>query len=581
MEYFLLLCGHIVKYMHIRHFLYSLCLLSLPWGSLRAQTLPVGTPLLEDYYRRLQLLGKLDPSLSFSVRPLSAEALERADVFDPDEALGLSSVIHRFDGESGFFQLMPAGIDYNFNGSYPYGWNDGSIVPTRGGQVRLYGGILAKYKFLTLQFRPEFVQASNRQYEGLAKAPGYGLEWYKAIGNMIDMPEYFGHSTYSRVMLGQSSLKATFGSVSFGFSTENLYWGPGRHNALLMSNNAPGFPHFTVHTSKPVQTGIGAFEGQLVGGTLRASGFPPSITGESQHHEQYYVEKPDVNRYFSGLVASYQPKWVPGLTLGIVRAFAVNKTHMNNDPRDFLPFFKPTVKEVSYLDDRGIERTSDEVRDRYGSAFFRWVMPAGHLEVYGEYGRKVKAENGRDWVVQPTYSRGYVLGFRKLVPLSFMPGDFLELGVEATELSMNNTYFAKNVRRTYPTWYTHHVVRDGYTHRGQVLGAGIGPGSNVQTASIGWMRGMKRIGLSLERYMHNEDFFYMYVADIRRSWVDFSWSVRGEWDFNKLLAYAQLQNVHSYNYRHEFVMPEGHSFWDFDPQDQNNLLIRLGLAYRF
>lgn len=566
--------------MHIRHLLCSLCLFAFPVSFSWAQTLPVGSPLIEDYYRRMQLLGKVDSTISFSVRPLTAEALGKTNVYDPDGVLGDRSYLHRFPDDAGFVQLMPAGLDYNLNGSYPYGWNDGSLVPTRGGQARFYGGIVAKYRFLTLQFRPEIVFASNAKYEGLGKTPGYGWAWYHSIGNVIDMPEYFGEGGYSRALLGQSSLKATFGAVSFGVSTENLYWGPGRYNALLMSNNAQGFPHVTVHTSKPVQTAIGSFEGQLVGGSLKASGFPPSISGESQHHEMYYVEKPDVNRYFTGFVASYQPKWVKGLSVGIIRSFVVNRDHMKG-VSDFLPFFKSNVKEATYLDMGGVERTSSEVRDRYGSAFFRWVMPAGKLEVYGEYGRNSKAENGRDWMVQPTYSRGYVLGFRKLVPLGFSPGDYLELGAEATELSMNSTYFAKGIRWEYPTWYTHPVVRDGYTHRGQVLGAGIGPGSNVQTASIGWVRGIKRVEFSLERYMHNEDFFYMFVADIRNSWVDFGWSLQGEWDFDGLLAYAKIQRVHSYNYRHEFFMPEGNTFWNFEPQDKINFLMRLGVAYRF
>jgi hypothetical protein len=566
--------------MRITCLLCGLCLLIASHGSVWGQTLPVGTPVLEDYYRRLQLLGKVDSSLSFSVRPLSAEALGRTNVFDPEGVLGSESFLYTLPDETGYIQALPAGLDYQLNGNYPYGWNDGSMVPTQGGQMRIYGGLLAKYRFLTLQLRPELIYASNQKYEGVANSPGYGLEWYKAVGNVIDMPEYFGKSAYTRVLLGQSSLKATFGAVSFGFSTENLYWGPGMRNSLLMSNNAAGFPHFTVHTSKPVRTSIGSFEGQLVGGTLRASGFPPSITKESLHHELYYVEKPDVNRYFSGFIASYQPKWVPGLSLGIIRSFVVNENDMKG-VGDYLPFFKPSVKETTYLDATGVERTSTEVRDRYGSVFFRWVMPAGHLEVYGEYGRNSKPGNGRDWMVQPTYSRGYVLGFRKLVPLGFSPGDFLQLGAEATELSMNNTYFTSRDQWVYPTWYTHPVVRDGYTHRGQVLGAGIGPGSNVQTVNIAWIRGFKQIGLELERYVHNEDFFYTHVNDLRRSWVDFGWSLYGEWDFDRFLGYARIQKVHSYNYRHEFFMPEGNSFWEFEPQDKNNFLVRLGVAYRF
>ena len=566
--------------MRIRYLLYSLCLLALTAGSAWAQTLPVGSTLLDDYYRRLQLLGEVDSSISFSIRPLTAQALGRTDVFDPHGVLGDSSLLYRTPDGHGYVRAMPAGLDFNYNNKYPYGWNDGALIPSRGGQFRFHGGIVANYRFLTLQFSPEIIYAANSKYEDMPNSPGFGLEWYRAVGNIIDMPAYFGKSVYTRALLGQSSLKATFGAVSFGFSTENLYWGPGRNNALLMSNNAQGFPHFTVHTSKPVHTPIGSFEGQLVGGTLKASGFPSTLSPESLHDEMYAVPKPDVNRYFAGFVATYQPKWVPGLSLGIIRTGVTNTDNLKGFT-DYLPFFKPNVEETEYLDVNGVERTSSDVRIRYGSVFFRWAMPAGHLEVYGEYGRSRKAENGRDWMVQPSYSRGYVLGFRKLVPLGFSPGDYLELGAEATELSMNNTYFASRHQWVYPTWYTHPVVRDGYTHRGQILGSGIGPGSNVQTASIGWMRGLKRVNFALERYMHNEDFFYVYVADIRKSWVDFGWSLQGEWDFDNFLTYMKIQNVHSYNYRYQTLFPEGSGFWDFDRQDRTNFLMRLGFAYRF
>src|SRR5690606_40730853 len=61
--------------------------------------------------------------------------------------------------------------------------------------------------------------------------------------------------------------------------------------------------------------------------------------------------------------------------------------------------------------------------------------------------------------------------------------DLIQVDAEVTELAYNATNFL----RESPTWYTHHVVRDGYTHQGQVLGAGIGPGSNVQSIDVSWV----------------------------------------------------------------------------------------------
>ncbi|MDB5111717.1 MAG: hypothetical protein JWR67_2831, partial [Mucilaginibacter sp.] len=55
---------------------------------MNAQSLPVGSAVLDDYYRMMQLLGKVDSNVSFTVRPiLSASTLKVPDVFDPDSLL--------------------------------------------------------------------------------------------------------------------------------------------------------------------------------------------------------------------------------------------------------------------------------------------------------------------------------------------------------------------------------------------------------------------------------------------------------------------------------------------------------------
>src|SRR5690606_35503382 len=221
------------------------------------------------------------------------------------------------------------------------------------------------------------------------------------------------------------------------------------------------------------------------------------------------------DRYFSGIIASYQPKWIPGLSIGYISSFVANMDNLSGI-NDYLPFLKSTDQTITYLDDSGSERTTRTTRDRYHSAFFRWVMPAAHLEVYGEYGRNNSAANFRDLMVRPNQSRAFVLAFRKLVPLSFSPGDYFQLAFEATELSSPAVHFLRNSH----TWYTHPIVRDGYTHRGQLLGAGVGPGGSVQHDDFSWIRAIKQVGLKVERLVHNEDFFYTYIYDVRRSWVD-------------------------------------------------------------
>src|SRR5690606_34246457 len=93
---------------------------------LKAQVLPVGTPILEDKYRRDQLLGLVDSSVSFTIRPLSALALGRTNVFVTDSLTESQGTFYSLDGE-GYVQLMPASVVIQANSEYPYGWNDGPM----------------------------------------------------------------------------------------------------------------------------------------------------------------------------------------------------------------------------------------------------------------------------------------------------------------------------------------------------------------------------------------------------------------------------------------------------------------------
>ena len=69
--------------------------------------------------------------------------------------------------------------------------------------------------------------------------------------------------------------------VGAGLSTENLWLGPGLRNSILLTNNAPGFPHLFLGTSKPVDIYIGSLDvlalwGQL---TARATSRSPATPG--------------------------------------------------------------------------------------------------------------------------------------------------------------------------------------------------------------------------------------------------------------------------------------------------------------
>lgn len=535
-----------------------------------AQTIPVGTPFLEDYYRREQLLGKLDSSISFQVRPIGAVAFGVDDIFQLDPGTS-SSILWESVDEKSKIQLMPISMRYQYNSTYPYGWNDGAMIPARGHQVMANAGIFANFRFLSIQFNPEIVSAENRRYEGYGGSKGPDPTWYSQLGNRIDMPELFGEGTYTRAYLGQSSIRLTLDPISIGVSTENLWWGPGRLNSILMSNTAPGFAHLTLNTTRPIRTYIGSFEGQIVGGKIDYSDYPPSLLGDTSVHMRYLRNKPDVWRYFSGIALSYQPRWLSGLSVGVARSFLTSENPSFGSIRDYLPILMPASKKGS----TNGENTQDAY-DQQISVFFRWVVPSVHAEIYGEYARNDHAWDYRDLAVQLDHTRAYTVGLQKLVSLTSTDGSLLQLSGEVTQLAVTNT---RRIRAA-GSWYLHGAY--GYTHQGQLLGAGIGPGSNLQAVDVSWLRGINQVGLRFERLVHNEDFANRIHNEYRNNWVDAGFDAYVKWRFNRILASANLQYIHAYNYQYNFNAPPNEAdYWDFDAQDKDNLRIRLGFMYMF
>lgn len=534
---------------------------------LNAQTIFVGEPHLDDYYRRAQLLGKVDSNISFTIRPLFAGYSSKAnDIYDPDSTLARNHWVKtgpiHFAKKLGVFQILPVHLQQQYNANHPYGWNDGSMIPARGYQARISAGFYLKVGPLSIQLQPEYVYADNRSFDGFAKGhSGIEVEHYNFYFRFIDQPEQFGTGTYRKLFLGQSSIRLTFDPISVGLSNENIWWGPGIRNSIILSNNAPGFKHITFNTTRPFKTPIGHFETQAIAARLDNSGYPVLPTaGQSNDW-----------RYFTGININYHPKWIPGLTLGWIRTFNAYKGSIKTFS-DYVPFFFPYQKQNT--------NDGDPVpRDQITSFYARWLFRKAKAEVYFEYALNDNSYNYRDFIGSPDHSRAYVFGFRKMISLNPQANTHLLLSSEITQLSQT----PDRVVRTAGTWYTHYQVQEGHTHLGQVLGAGTGPGGNLQSFDVKWVSGFKSLGLGFERYEHNVDYSDFAFPDSygnKRKWVDFAVALQGEWNYKNLLFNAKLQHIKSLNY--QWVMKDYIPGEYYSPHNTvNNFRAELGVTFRF
>jgi hypothetical protein len=375
-------------------------------------------------------------------------------------------------------QPLPLQLDLVGNSRYPSGSNDGLLWAGRGLSTRLTGGVAARWGWLSAALTPELAWQQNQLFEivpnGRTGDLRFGSPWY---GDAIDLPQRFGAGPFASFGPGQSYVRADAFNVGLGFTTENLWLGPGIRNSLLLSDTAPGVPRAFLGTSRPADIWIGRAELLAFWGWLDRSRYFP----ESGHP------------LLTGLALTFEPRWIPGLYLGAARVFVQPGVGLR--ARDYLPFLQgPWKTQVTFWSPSG----DNPLDNQLGALWARWVFPASALEIYGEWGKEdYSGSTANAFLQDPSWTQAWLVGLQKL----FRAGSgWVRLQAEATHLQ--EARGASN-----PSWYAHGGDL-GYGNAGQLLGAGIGPGGDAQTLAVDWISGTGRIGGYLERIGRNEGYYW-------------------------------------------------------------------------
>jgi hypothetical protein len=354
------------------------------------------------------------------------------------------------------------------NSALPYSVNDGSLWAGRGWSASVVGGVRGQLRGLRVVVAPTLSWASNRDFElptDVRAAPPippprspYAYPW-RVHRNSIDYPLRFGPDAVAQVDAGQSALYMHHDRVEYGLSSENQWWGPGIRNALLLSNNAPGFGHAFVRTARPLRTPVGAVEARYLLGGLTESA--------------YFADSPTYrHRSFSALAFTVQPGVAPGLTLGGARAVIAPLVKRGEIPRHLFDVLsstgRPNARPLS-------DPSQTPGRDQLLSLFARYVLPGYGFESYVEWGRAEMPASVRDALVAPSHSQGYSMGLQ-WARADVVKGAALRLQLEHTAVSQGSSFAVTPSG----SWYTSRAVLQGFTQRGQVLGAAVGPGGSGQ-----------------------------------------------------------------------------------------------------
>lgn len=508
-----------------------------------SQTVPVGSIGFDDQLRILQLQGKLGIEHSLMARPfftnrqLTTDSLYRLI----DSTSTYIPFRKSFGNGKGRLEMLPFHLYTKYNSDRPYSWNQAGFLQAKGLQTLVSAGAHVSYGWLDVQLKPEFVYAANSSfpYNGSFGAPTRG--------------------TYTKMLMGQSSVRVSKAGFSLGLSTENMYWGPGLHNSLLMSNNAPGFTHLTFNTTKPIQTPIGNFEFQLIGGKLvedtsvllenknLTSPYYDPVT-EGGNSNNYDPKKSW--RYLSAVTLTYNPKWVKGLFLSVNRVGYTYNFNLDSNYAGF-NFFKKYmpvlfgVLRQSYPYGTPTGRKGISYK-QMASFAARMVFPESHTEIYTEYGYGDNFLNLRDLNTDAPHASAYIIGIRKLKKLPQQKG-WLDISAEMTRMSESINYLL----RTAGDWYGY---EGGYTNQSRHIGAGVGRGNNVYTARVQWLSGFSKLGMVIQGIQHGPTQIVgglpnFGLRDVK--WNDFAVGLTGQKKYNKLILSGEIQSVHTKNYAWE------------------------------
>lgn len=448
----------------------------------------------DDWTRRQQLLGEYPANTSFTVRPITIQ-----------------------DSTKKSLEIIPFQLNNKFNSHHPYGWNDQGMIMAKGLQTMVSAGVRAKYGPLEIQIQPEFYYAANPNY---ATTSGYG----SAAGK-----------SFSKFYGGQSALKLNFGPVSLGASTQNLWWGPGQFSSLMMSNNAPGFLHYTFNTNKPIQTPIGSFEWQLVMGNLNED------TAKAFENNFLKPFNPkNESRFFNGVVLTYQPKFLPNFFLGLTRSEHLYMRDRNK--RTGLSKYVPVLLGAS---PEANASSASIPSDGAFSFFGRWILPKNKAEFYMEWGYNDFKQNFRDLAVNPSHAAALIAGFKKILPIK--NNQLLDISGEITQMAQTPSY----ILRSAGNWYVHSPITQGLTNQNQIMGVGAGFGNNVQTLQIKIIKGQEYVGIKLQRIQQDPKGLGGSTSNLLMrplQWNDVAIGFLGQKQFKEFWLTGEIQFVNSTNY---------------------------------
>lgn len=419
----------------------------------------------EEYYDFLSLTGAAErPTLNYRTLSDSEWQVTDENHLWKDNNLGTKRTLYESDSTE--TNCFTAGIDRSvklklygpewfnsYNTKAPYGQNDGALWQGKGYNTSLTAGARLEAFGFEATFKPQVNWSQNREFDYM---PGvYGSEYSYFWKGNIDLVQRYGDSSFWTFDWGDTEIRYSWNNFTVGFGFQSPWLGPAFLNPMLGSNNAGTYPKFDIGLRKTkvympyTDWYLGEIEGRAWLGYLTESDY---FDNDSTNN----------HRQLTGFSVAYSPSILPEFTISI------NKISLARWDEKSAKYLNPLYD-------------SNEVEDQKASFGADLLFPAVGFEVYGELG--VDDYNARGFA-NPFHTAIYTVGakkelsfFRRFQKFNIRP----EIIFEWSNFEMSQDF---QLQWNYMGYYSHSLIAQGYTQRGQILGAGSGYFGNSQYIAL-------------------------------------------------------------------------------------------------
>lgn len=471
----------------------------------------------EEYYDFLSLTGAAErPTLNY--RTLSDSEWQVTDEKHlwKDNNLGTKRTLYESDStETNWFT---AGIDRSvklklygpewfnsYNTKAPYGQNDGALWQGKGYNTSLTAGARLEAFGFEATFKPQVSWSQNREFDYM---PGvYGSEYSYFWKGNIDLVQRYGDSSFWTFDWGDTEIRYSWNNFTVGFGFQSQWLGPAFLNPMLGSNNAGTYPKFDIGLRK---TKVYMPYTDWYLGEIEGRGWLGYLT------ESDYFDNDSTNdhRQLTGFSVAYSPSILPELTISI------NKISLARWDEKSAKYLNPLYD-------------SNEVEDQKVSFGADLLFPTVGFEVYGELG--IDDSNARGFA-NPFHTAIYTVGakkelsfFRRFQKFNIRP----EIIFEWSNFEMSQDF---QLQWNYMGYYSHSLIAQGYTQRGQILGAGSGYFGNSQYIALRTHFSKGNVTLFLHYNRPDTNYLNNFGVNTKdKDWLDEEKKQHDQWGFYKAI----------------------------------------------